>query len=88
MVQVPIFMNSSQVIHNEDTLCCYLVTHRADRQNFSYSLSVGQLAGSLPPTIKLVPSGAGFFIWAAVWMNKVKKCSRAIYTENGGFPYR
>ena len=36
-MHVPVFINSSQVIHKADTLCCYLVTHKADIQNFSYS---------------------------------------------------
>ena len=36
-MHAPVFINSSQLIHKEDTLCCYLVTCKADRQNFSYS---------------------------------------------------
>ena len=36
-MHVPVFINSSHAIHKEDTLCCYPVICKADRQNFSYS---------------------------------------------------
>ena len=47
-MHVPVFINSSQVIHKEDTLCCYLVICKADKT--FHTLTAGRKTGRQTPS--------------------------------------
>ena len=59
-LHVPVFMNSSHVIHSVDTDGSYYEYRKADIQYFSYSYCRLGNWSAAPSNHKLVPSGAGF----------------------------